>query len=431
MVDFKRRLLLSAAIAAPVAAVVAAKPTAKRGEHDAYFHTLQNALKRAGLMRPTLVVDKARLEHNIERLKNHLPANKAYRIVAKSLPSLGLIELIRAATGTNRLMSFHQPFLNTIGAHVSDAQVLLGKPMPVEAAQTFFASHRNSAFNPATQIEWLVDTPQRLQEYAELARARQGEGLGPLQVNLELDVGLHRGGLRTTQDVAEVIKMIQAEPALRFSGYMGYEAHASKMPGLLGGPRKAIDQAMAYYADCVATARELYGEAFRPDALTLNAGGSSTYQLYGESEPCNELAMGSGLVMPTDFDKPTLADHVPACFIATPVLKKLERTDLPGLESMTGLLRAWDPNTALAFYLYGGYWHADLVSPPGLQHNAIWGHSSNQELVNGSADVALNVGDHVFLRPHQSEAVFLQFGDIAVYQDGEIVGSWPVFVPGA
>ncbi|MDP9140083.1 MAG: DSD1 family PLP-dependent enzyme [Pseudomonadota bacterium] len=431
MVDRKRRLFLGAAIAAPIAAVVAARPRANHGEHDAYFRTLQGALQRAGLMRPTLVIDKARLDHNIERLKTHLPKNKRYRIVAKSLPSLGLIDVIRGATGTNRLMSFHQPFLNTIGAHVNDAQVLLGKPMPIGAAQTFFATHKNSAFNPATQIEWLVDTPQRLREYAELARARQSEGLGPLQVNLELDVGLHRGGLRTAKDVAGVIKLIQAEPALRFSGYMGYEAHASKIPDFLGGPRKALDKAMAYYADCVATARELYGSAFDPDALTLNAGGSSTYELYGESEPCNELAMGSGLVMPTDFDKPTLADHVPACFIAAPVLKKLDRTELPGLESMAGLLRAWDPNTARAFYLYGGYWHANLVSPPGLQHNAIWGHSTNQELVNGSADVALEVGDHVFLRPHQSEAVFLQFGNIAVYRDGEIVDSWPVFGSGA
>ncbi len=431
MVDRTRRLLLAAAVAAPVAAVVAAKPGKKHGAHDSYFRTLQGALQRAGLMRPTLVIDQARLDHNIGRLKAHLPANKAYRIVAKSLPSMGLIDTIRAATGTNRLMSFHQPFLNHLAARANDAQLLLGKPMPVGAAQTFFASHTNSAFNPATQIEWLVDTPQRLREYAELARARQGEGLGALQVNLELDVGLHRGGLRTTQDVAEVIKLIQAEPALRFSGFMGYEAHASKIPEFLGGPRKALAKSMAYYADCVATARELYGEGFDPAALTLNAGGSSTYELYDESAPCNELAMGSGLVMPTDFDRPTLADHVPACFIAAPVLKKLDRTDLPGLESMTGLLRAWDPNAARAFYIYGGYWHANLESPPGLQHNAIWGHSTNQELLNGSADVALEVGDHVFLRPHQSEAVFLQFGDIAVYNDGEIIGSWPVFSQGA
>jgi D-serine deaminase-like pyridoxal phosphate-dependent protein len=153
--------------------------------------------------------------------------------------------------------------------------------------------------------------------------------------------------------------------------------------------------------------------------------------MYDGSEPCNELAMGSGLVMPTDFDVPSLADHQPACYIATPVLKALDRTEIAGIEALSGLLRAWDPNTARAFFLYGGYWLADPVSPPGLQRNAIWGHSTNQDLYNGSVDMELAVGDHVFLRPHQSEFVFLQFGDIAVYDSGRIVDAWPVFTQGA
>lgn len=426
-IDRKRRLLLAGAVAAPIAAIVAAKPRANAGAHDQYFLDLQGALRRAGLLRPTLVIDRARLEHNIGRLKTHLPKNKHYRIVAKSLPSLKLIETVRAATGTDRLMVFHQPFANFVAAQMNDARLLFGKPMPAGAAQRFFARHGNAAFDPAAQIEWLVDTPERLAEYAMLARAKQAEGLGPLKINLELDVGLHRGGLRSAQAVAEAVRAIDAEPALRFAGFMGYEAHASKIPDFLGGPRGALAKSMAFYTECIEAARGTLGERFDTNALTLNAGGSSTYQLYDETAPCNELAMGSGLVMPTDFDKPTLADHQPACFIATPVLKALDRTDLPGLESMTGLFRTWDPNTARAFYIYGGYWLASTVSPPGLQRNAIWGHSTNQDLLNGSTEVELDVGDHVFLRPQQSEFVFLQFGDIAVYDQGEIVDSWPVF----
>ncbi|MEQ1439252.1 DSD1 family PLP-dependent enzyme [Fontimonas sp. SYSU GA230001] len=431
MPDLKRRLLLGAAIAAPFAALVAAKPRARSGAHSAYFRALQDALQDAGLFRPTLVIDRQRLADNIERLKAHLPANKHYRIVAKSLPSLKLIETVRAATGTDRLMVFDQPFLNFVGAQMADARVLLGKPMPAGAARRFFAQHHNAAFDAAAQIEWLIDTPQRLAEYRDLSQARRGDGLGPMRINLEIDVGLHRGGFRSAQAVAEAVREIDTVQSLEFSGFMGYEAHASKIPDVLGGPRGALARAMAFYAECIDAARAAQGARFDADALTLNAGGSSTYQLYDEAAPCNELAMGSGLVMPTDFDKPTLADHLPACFISTPVLKALDRTELPGLEAMTGLFRAWDPNTARAFYLYGGYWLADAVSPPGLQRNAIWGHSTNQDLLNGSTGVQLNVGDHVFLRPHQSEFVFLQFGDLAVYDDGRIVDAWPVFQPGA
>ena len=52
-------------------------------------------------------------------------------------------------------------------------------------------------------------------------------------------------------------------------------------------------------------------------------------------------------------------------------------------------------------------------------------------MLNGSDLVDLEPDDYVFLRPAQSEFVFLQFGDIAVYEDGAITQSWPVFTQGA
>jgi D-serine deaminase-like pyridoxal phosphate-dependent protein len=48
-------------------------------------------------------------------------------------------------------------------------------------------------------------------------------------------------------------------------------------------------------------------------------------------------------------------------------------------------------------------------------------------MLNGSTSIGLEPGDWVFLRPTQSEFVFLQFGDIAVYEGSRIVDQWPVF----
>lgn len=42
-------------------------------------------------------------------------------------------------------------------------------------------------------------------------------------------------------------------------------------------------------------------------------------------------------------------------------------------------------------------------------------------MLTGSRRVRLDVDDWVFLRPLQSEAVFLQFGPIAIYEEGRIV----------
>ncbi len=129
---------------------------------------------------------------------------------------------------------------------------------------------------------------------------------------------------------------------------------------------------------------------------------------------------------PTDFDIDTLAEHEPALFIATPVLKAVSGTRLPGLDALSALLTWWDPNRARTFFIYGGNWLAHLESPPGLRNNTMYGRSSNQEMVNGSAAVALEVDDYVFLRPTQSEAVMLQFGDLVVVRGGAVVASWPV-----
>ena len=154
---------------------------------------------------------------------------------------------------------------------------------------------------------------------------------------------------------------------------------------------------------------------------------SPTYRLYEHVDLLNDLSVGSAMVKPTDFDIDTLAEHVPALFIATPVLKTAPGARLPGADALSRLVQWWDPNRARTFFLYGGYWMAHLESPPGLRTNPMFGRSSNQEMVNGSAAVPIGVDDYVFLRPTQSEFVMLQFGDLVVMRGGKIVDRWPVF----
>jgi D-serine deaminase-like pyridoxal phosphate-dependent protein len=94
---------------------------------------------------------------------------------------------------------------------------------------------------------------------------------------------------------------------------------------------------------------------------------------------------------------------------------------------LTAARRIVDANTERAYFIHGGHWLAKPESPPGLQYNDLFGRSSNQELLTGSASVNLKPDDFVFLRPTQSEAVFLQFGDLLVYDGQEIVDRWPTF----
>ncbi len=421
----RRRFLAAAAVLGAGGLGLALRPSDKGAYHSDYYLGLSKALDEAGLARPTLLIDRQRLLGNADVLRAHLEGKHDYRVVAKSLPSLALIETVMKRSGTERLMVFHQPFLNLIAEALPSSDVMLGKPMPVAAAARFYDEHIDDGFDPARQLQWLVDSAERLRQYQRLAQQRNLS----MRINLEIDVGLHRGGLTNVEDLAEALGIIEADPLLSFGGFMGYEPHVVKIPGIIGGPLKAFDKAQARYRDFVVAAERILKRSIRD--LTLNAAGSPTYQLYDGDEPANELSAGSALVKPTDFDLETLADHRPAAFIATPVIKALETSEAPGLEPLAGAMAWLNPNRKKAFFIYGGYWKAVPESPPGLSINPIYGHSTNQEMLNGSTSVGLKQDDWVFLRPTQSEHVFLQFGDIAVYDGGEIVEHWPVFTQGA
>jgi D-serine deaminase-like pyridoxal phosphate-dependent protein len=339
--------------------------------------------------------------------------------VAKSLPSLDLLAMVMAQSGSQRLMLFHQPFINQVALRFPESDVLLGKPMPVSAARNFYRDHKENAFDHQHQLHWLLDSPERARQYAALAVT-----LGvDMQCCIEIDVGLHRGGASSRQELLAVLDIITASPRLNCSGLMGYEPHIVKVPGDPIGYR---DKAMALYSSYVEAARTHLGEQWPQDAI-LNAGGSPTYQLYDSGDfPFNELAAGSCLVKPTDFDLPSLADHAPASWIATQVLKSADELRIPGID-LGPLQSLWDPNRARTFFTYGGYWKALPESPAGLSTNSLYGRSTNQEMLNGSRSIDLQPDDWVFLRPTQSEFVFLQFGDIAVYDKGVISERWPVF----
>ncbi|MEM8765981.1 MAG: alanine racemase, partial [Pseudomonadota bacterium] len=237
----KRRTLLlgTGTLAAGVAGTLLWKPSDNGAPHNDYFSTLNQLLKDAGPGRPSLIVDRARMNHNIDQLVSSVGPDKTYRVVVKSLPSIELLRHVTERANTQALMVFHQPVLNLIAESFPQSDVLLGKPMPVQAARTFYEQHTKflqraspvstndaitaaGAFDPAAQLQWLIDSPARLAEYQALAQA-----LGiHMRINVEIDVGLHRGGLEDPAVLTAMLATIADNPEhLSFAGLMGYEPH--------------------------------------------------------------------------------------------------------------------------------------------------------------------------------------------------------------
>jgi D-serine deaminase-like pyridoxal phosphate-dependent protein len=186
-------------------------------------------------------------------------------------------------------------------------------------------------------------------------------------------------------------------------------------------PAAEAAAAQARYGAAVALLTEKLGGLA---GLSLNGAGSPTYALHLADPHATELSIGSAFVKPTHFDLPTLAQHQPACFIAEPVLKLVDPALYPRREALTAAINALDPNSRRGVFLYGGYGDARPVSPPGLRFSSLYGGRS---MLAGSARVDIAEDDFVFLRPTESEGVFLQFGDIAVYDGQEIAAWWPTY----
>ncbi|GAA5180706.1 DSD1 family PLP-dependent enzyme [Acinetobacter kookii] len=378
-----------------------------------YFQQLTQDLQQQGTGTPQLILDLAAYQHNLDIVQPHLSAQLKPRLVVKSLASLSLLKLASEKLNTRRFMLFHLPHIFSIHAPFPQADILLGKPMPIHAVEQFY----QAAGDRQPDIQWLIDDLGRLQQYLQLA---QWFNIC-LNVNIEIDVGLHRGGVQNPQQFRALLKLIQQHSAhLKFTGLMGYDAHVAKLPRFLKSAEKSYQQSQQSYQQYIDIIRQQFPNLWHED-LCFNGGGSPTFMQHCQQSVCNDLAFGSLLLKPGDFELASLAELQCALWIATPVLKVLRYSQLPGLEVLNHF-----PHKYKALFVYGGYWQADYLYPEKSKLHGLYGRSSNQEMLLVPKSCEIDRDDYVFLRPTQSEAVIPQFAQLYAYAQGKFE-AWDSF----
>lgn len=363
---------------------------------------LADALR--GLDAPRLVVDLDALSANCDAVRALVQPGVAVRLVAKSLPSAPLLEIARQKLGAQGMMTFSAAQITAILAAFPEEDQLLGKPLPAAAAARLISAHPEAL----SRVQWLIDTPARLAEYAALEL--------PVRVALEIDIGLHRGGFRTPEDISAAVAALRTGP-MRLTGAMGYEAHLAKFPGPLR--RRAEAHAQEIW--------RAMKDAAGPGDFCWNTGGSLTFSSY-DAAACTEVSLGSVLVLPSHFETPATRALQPAAWIATPVLKELGPRAVPGFAQDHALNRALAALSGRRHIaIAGGNWLADPIWPSGARVSRLFGPSSNQEVWSLPSGSAPAVGDIALARPHQSEAVLASFGPILALRGGAPVAEWSVF----
>ena len=253
-----------------------------------YFQQLTQDLKQQGTGTPQLILDVKTYQYNLDYVQSKLPAQLKPRLVVKSLASMQLLKLASEKLSTQRFMVFHLPHIAEIIQTFEQADILLGKPMPIRAVEWFYQSNAQHEIH----IQWLIDDLGRLQQYLQLAQQLDIS----LNVNIEIDVGLHRGGVQNSQQIVALLKLIQLHSMhLKLSGLMGYDAHVAKLPKIIKSPEKSYQQSQQTYQQYKAIIQQQFPNLWHED-LCFNGGGRPTFIQHCQESECNDLAFGSMLV---------------------------------------------------------------------------------------------------------------------------------------
>lgn len=136
-----------------------------------------------------------------------------------------------------------------------------------------------------------VDSSAVAQELSRSARAA-GMEIGVL---VEIDVGMHRGGVRDLDEARAVAKEVTTLGGLKFRGVMGYEGHTVLERDRAKRERN-VHAAMADLLHYVAALRE-----DGHDVAVVSAGGTNTHDITGTIPGVTELQAGTYALMDTSY----------------------------------------------------------------------------------------------------------------------------------
>ena len=132
-----------------------------------------------------------------------------------------------------------------------------------------------------------VDDAGNAQDLSDAAAAAESK----LDVLIEIDVGMGRGGVRSPQEAVELAQTLARLPALRFRGVQGYEGHCMLEPD------RAVRIAKCHAAlDYIGSIVTQLKEAGFPCEV-VSAGGTGTYDITGNDSRVTEIQAGSYVFM--------------------------------------------------------------------------------------------------------------------------------------
>jgi D-serine deaminase-like pyridoxal phosphate-dependent protein len=236
---------------------------------------------RAGLTTPALILDLEVARRNIrfmaERFRT-LPARLRPHVKVQKCTELALMQVEAGAIGVCTATVWEAIVMSRSG--IRDV-LIANQVVGGEKLRALALAAREG------QITVAVDDPANASDLSAAARAAGSM----LDVLIEVDVGMGRGGVRSVEEAVRLARHLENLPALRLRGVQGYEGHCMLEPDREERIRKARAAMDRVKAAVEALRKAGHG------CEVVSAGGTGTYDITGANPLVTEVQAGSYVFM--------------------------------------------------------------------------------------------------------------------------------------
>ena len=232
---------------------------------------------RRELVTPALIMDLDAVRRNIQFMMQRLSTMKARlrpHVKCQKSPELARMQVDAGAIGVCTATVWEAIVMSSSGVEdVMIANQVGGREKIAALAKAAKDRHLTVA----------VDDTRNAKEISTAAQVARSE----LDVVIEVDVGMGRGGVRSVDEAVRLAQCVDKFSGLRLRGVQGYEGHCMLEPDRAVRIQKA-NAAMAYLGTVV---DRLTSAGF--DCEVVSAGGTGTYDITGNNPRVTEIQAGS------------------------------------------------------------------------------------------------------------------------------------------
>jgi D-serine deaminase-like pyridoxal phosphate-dependent protein len=351
---------------------------------------------RSDIPTPALILDRPLVEQNVQEMARRmagLPAALRPHAKIHKSPVLGRLQLEAGAIGLTTATIWEASAMADAG--LDDLLIANQVVGPVKAAEL-------ARVAGLTTVTAAVDSTASIAELAA-AGSRAGTEIG---VIIEVDVGLHRSGVRSAAEAVELGRQASGASGVQLRGLLGYEGHCMLEPDRA----VRIEKAHAANAILVAAADDFDAAGLCTDIVA--GGGLGTWDITGANPRITELHAGS-YIFSDAFHRNLVPGFEPALTVLTTVISRSADTAVLDCGRKSIGIDRTPPE------VMGG------AASIRFEHGEYFIHEEHTVL-DLPAGSELAVGDRVELMPGYSPTTVNLYDVYFVARDGIIIDVWPI-----